>query len=133
MTTTQRDAISSPATGLSIHNSTNKTDNIYNGEWTDVLAGNNVVEKISNKTTTTTASVTETNLVTTGTWTLTLPSANLIGKVYYMLVKDSGTITIDPESTDTINGLSTMTVTGPYLAITIKKIAATEWAVFGTN
>lgn len=133
MTTTQRDAISSPATGLSIHNSTNKTDNIYNGEWTDVLAGNNVVEKISNKTTTTTASVTETNLVTTGTWTLTLPSANLIGKVYYMLVKDSGTITIDPESTDTINGLSTMTFTGPGLAITIKKISATEWWVFGTN
>lgn len=135
MTSTQRDAISSPANGLEVYNSTLTTNSLYNGEWSNTKTSNQDIEKISNYTAITTASVLDNTITTTGTWTLTLPSACPTGKVYWILKKDTGTITIDPESTDTINGSSTFALsgTGTYLAVKVVKIASGAWAVMSTN
>lgn len=135
MTSTQRDAISSPANGLEVYNSTLTTNSLYNGEWSNTKTSNQDIEKISNYTAITTASVLDNTITTTGTWTLTLPSACPTGKVYWILKKDTGTITIDPESTDTINGSSTFSLTGSgtYLAVKVVKIASGAWAVMSTN
>jgi len=51
MTTTERDAITSPATGLEVYNTTTNKFNFYNGSaWTVLLSGTSAVNSVSGTT-----------------------------------------------------------------------------------
>ncbi len=99
MTTTQRDAISSPATGLQIYNTTLNCINTYNGvNWT----GSTIVSSAG------TLTIAHGNFYsftgTTTTWTLPAISATVTGIMNKIVIKNrgSGAITLNSNSGSTI-------------------------------
>jgi len=122
-TGTQRDAISSPATGLLAYNSDNRAISQYNGtNWTNdliVSAAGTLTLKQGN------------DYVfngTTTTWTLPAISANVIGRQNRILIKNigSGAITLNTASGNTLY------TTAATNTITINAGAACELLPDGT-
>lgn len=103
MTTTQRDAIVSPATGLVIYNTTVNSLQLYNGSnWSTLGTVNSYSEKSANYTITN-----EDNTIncTANTFTVTLPTAvGITGKKYTITNTGSGIITLATTSSQTIQG-----------------------------
>ena len=83
------------------------------------------------KTATYTASATDYVIdCTSGTFTVSLPTAvGITGRVYVIKNSGTGTITIDPNGAQTIDGLSAYTLAVRYESITIMSNGA-NWIVF---
>lgn len=126
MTETQRDAISSPATGLMIYQ-TDNTPGLYTyggASWSVVSGGSSVArQKTTGATTLTGTDDQSVILGGAGTYNLTLPTSPELGQVVTMgntnnnvtlvftgksLVKLSGTVATNSVSLNTINGISVM-------------------------
>ena len=107
MTTTQRDAISSPATGLEVYNTTTSKFNYYNGSsWTAVGSG---LSTATLSTGSTLSVGTEYHANTaTAAFTATLPSAPVDGShIRIVDVKatfDTNNLTVSRGGSDTIEG-----------------------------
>lgn len=103
MTTAERDAIVSPATGLVIYNTTVNSLQLYNGSnWSTLGIVNSYSEKSANYTITN-----EDNTIncTANTFTVTLPTAvGITGKKYTITNTGSGIITLATTSSQTIQG-----------------------------
>ena len=72
---------------------------------------------------------------TSGAFTLALPaSAGISGRSYIIQKVDASAnaITIDPNASETINGVSTLSLDGPYDWVAIRS-DGTNWLVEGTN
>ena len=67
--------------------------------------------------------------VTSGTFTITLPSAvSIPGRVYTLKNSGSGTITVDGSTTETIDGSLTVKLLSRFSAITIQSDGA-NWVI----
>ncbi len=105
----------------------------------DVTTGVVTVSKMSGgakfnyvaKTATYTAAATDYFIdCTANTWTLSLPTAvGIAGQVYVIKNSGTGTITVDPASTQTIDGDSTFILAVQYESISIISDGA-NWKVF---
>lgn len=105
MTTTQRNAISSPATGLLIYNTTNATFERYNGSQWDRIGTTPYASLSANTTLDGTHSTVYVD-TSGGSKTITLPDATTCPGREYVIVKAhaSNTLTIARTSAQTING-----------------------------
>jgi hypothetical protein len=127
MTTTQRDAISSPANGLVLYNSTtNKLTGRENGAWVEYGTGGSSGYTISNKTSNYTETATSGEIVLTcdassAAFTVTLATtASNTSKVTIKKVDSSAnTITIDGNGTQTIDGALTIQLAAQYESVTL--------------
>ena len=107
MTTTQMNAISSPATGLQVYNTTTSSNNLYDGTGWKQNATLGYVDKSANYTILTTDEIIN---CTTAAITITLPTAvGASGKNYTIINSTSGDVTINTTSSQTIGNLNTAT------------------------
>lgn len=128
MTETQKNAISTPATGLVIYQ-TDGTEGLYENTSTGwrILyntpsGGSGITRSVNNISTTTTAgSAASTDYVylISGTTTLTLPTA--VGNTNRYTLKNVGTntVTINTTSSQTIDGSTSITMAVQYTAIDV--------------
>jgi len=90
--------------------------------WLDTASNGTVVETYNISTVSESATLTNshTTLICSGTITLTLPAAaGNVGKVYHIHNKFTGTVTIDGNGAETINGSTTAVISVQYNAVTI--------------
>jgi hypothetical protein len=136
MTTTQRDAIVSPATGLEIYNTTTNSNNFYNGTaWEDTklvttnrqAASYTLVLGDANK-------LVEMNVATANNLTVPLNStvAYSVGTQILISQYGAGQTTVVATGGVTIrsNG-GKLKLSGQYSGATLIKIATDEWYCFG--
>jgi hypothetical protein len=136
MTTTQRNAIASPAAGLQIYNTTTNTNDIYNGAaWSSepLIVTNRqtanytlVIGDIGE--------LVESNVATANTLTVPLNSsvAFPIGTKIDVAQYGAGQTTITATSGVTIRSFSgALKIAGQYGAATLVKIGTDEWYCFG--
>lgn len=105
-------------------------------EWGDNGGANVYTAPIRTVTGTNTVGIQDTYVrVTSGTFTLTLSSAaTRVGKIPPLIINNpgAGTVTIDAEGTETINGSLTYSLTtGKYVQLIAS--SATTWDVVGSN
>ena len=78
----------------------------------------------------TTLKLTDRIILCTGTFTITLPKASLAhNKIYHIKNVDTGTITIDGNGSDTIDGQTTQVLPIQYQSLSIVS-DGTEWLIF---
>ncbi|MCB0421151.1 MAG: hypothetical protein KDD61_09145 [Bdellovibrionales bacterium] len=137
MTESQRDAISSPAEGLTIFNSDTSKINIYSGSsWGD-LSGGSGDWTYTAKTTTYTAATNDfiNANATSGGFTITLPaSSGNSGKRIGVRKSDSSSnaVTVDGNSSETINGYLTYVLKAQNDVIYIES-DGTNWLVVNSQ
>ena len=129
MTQTQRDAISTPANGLSVYNSTTNANNFYNSSaWVrDATWG--YIAKTANYTALTTDYTID---CTSGTFTVTLPTAvGSPGRVYIITNSGAGTITIATTSSQTFTNITATPTTLTMAALGTYQVQSTgaNWVV----
>jgi len=123
MTTTQRNAIVTPATGLIVYDNTLLSLYQFNGTaWVAVGAGGGSTKSINSVSTNTAAgssASTDYFYFASGTINITLPTA--VGNNNYYTIKNvgTGTITIDTTSSQTIDGSLTAPIKVQYLSLTL--------------
>jgi hypothetical protein len=130
MTTTQRDAIGTPATGLQLYNTTNNTNDTYDGVgWKQQATWGYIA-----KTATYTALSTDYTIdCTSGTFTVTLPTAvGISGRIYVVKNSGTGSITVDANASETIDGALTYILGTQYKYVIIQSTGA-AWVVIGNN
>lgn len=79
------------------------------------------VRGVATKTTTYTATADDGLLLCNGTFTVTLPAASSLGAGFVYQIKNigTGTVTIDPNGAETIDGQSTVAIANQYWSLTI--------------
>ena len=108
MTTTQRTAIATPATGLNVYDNTTNTNYVYNGTSWGVVVANNYIASAIDITATSAHNIIE--LTATGK-TVTLPTAvGITGRQYIIKLTAAGVATIDGNGTETIDGNLTVNI-----------------------
>jgi hypothetical protein len=123
MTTAQRNAIASPATGLIVYDNTLLSLYQFNGTaWVAVGAGGGSTKSINSVSTNTAAgssASTDYFYFASGTINITLPTA--VGNNNNYVIKNVGTdtITIDTTSSQTIDGSLTAPIKVQYLSLTL--------------
>lgn len=125
MTTVQKNAISSPATGLIVYDTDMNALNIYRGTiWSQIAVSMSIVSKTANYTVTTDDYTID---CTSGTFTVTLPTAaSIAGRVYVIKNSGSGTITIACNGAETIDGSTTKVLSVQYNSFTLQS-NGTNW------
>ena len=113
MTTTQRDAVASPATGLMVYNTTTNAFNFYNGaSWTAVGSGLSTAT-LSSASTLSVSTEYHTD-TSSAAFTATLPSAPADGShIRIVDVKatfDTNNLTVNRGGSDTIQGSTSLTL-----------------------
>jgi hypothetical protein len=125
LTTTQKNAISTPASGLQVYDNTLNQLSYYNGSaWVGLVA-----VTLRNVTATDTfATANETINCTANTFTVNLPTAvGIQGTTYTLVNSGTGTITLDGNGTETINGSTTIDL-AQYTSRTVQS-DNTNWIV----
>jgi len=123
MTTTQRNAIVTPATGLVVYDNTLLSLYQFNGTaWVAVGAGGGSTKSINSISTNTAAgslASTDYFYFASGTINITLPTAVGNNNNYVIKNVGTGTITIDTTSSQTIDGSLTAPIKVQYLSLTL--------------
>ena len=119
VTTTNRNAISSPATGLTIYNTTTNSIEFYNGSSWTITTASKSINVVSVNTSAGSASSTDYVYLASGTINITLPTA--VGNQNLYTIKNVGTgvITVDTTSSETIDGSLTAPIRVQYLSLTL--------------
>lgn len=130
MTTTQQDAVTSVDNGLFIYNTTRTEPRYYNGvAWAGVLSPPYIAK-------TTTYGILSTDYTidcTSGTFTVTLPTAvSITGREYIIKNSGAGVITVATTSSQTIDGATTYSLPTQYKQVTIQSNGA-NWLVISNN
>jgi hypothetical protein len=135
MTSTQRNAIISPATGLVVHQ-TDTIESLYLNEstgWKRVLNEDDlIVAPYTTKTATYTATASDSTIEfnTASAVTLNLPTAvGISGKIYFIKNINTGIVTVDANSTQTIDGQLTRTL-ARYESLRIQSNGS-NWVIIG--
>jgi hypothetical protein len=123
MTTAQRNAIVTPATGLIVYDNTLLSLYQFNGTaWVAVGAGGGSTKSINSVSTNTAAgssASTDYFYFASGTINITLPTAVGNNNNYVIKNVGTGTITIDTTSSQTIDGSLTAPIKVQYLSLTL--------------
>jgi hypothetical protein len=126
MTTTEKNAISTPAAGLVVYDNTLTALNVYNGtSWVALGASTSSAYSVASVTTTYSETATSgTKIIkadtTSGAFTINLPTA--VGNTATIIIKKvagSGALTIDGNGTETIDGGTTAIINKVYESITL--------------
>ena len=75
-----------------------------------------------------TATLEDTVILATGTFTITLPTSRGAGKVFFIKNASTGTITIDGSGTDTIDGGATASI-GSYVCRQLIDSSKGNWSI----
>ena len=129
MTTTQKNAIGTPASGLQVYDTTLNELNYYNGSaWVGLVAGGGGLSLRNVSSTDTFATANETINCTANTFTVNLPTAvGIQGTTYTLINSGSGTITLDANGTEKINGSLTIDLV-QYVSRTVQS-DNTNWII----
>ena len=123
MTTTQRNAIVTPVTGLIVYDNTLLSLYQFNGTaWVAVGAGGGSTKSINSVSTNTAAgssASTDYFYFASGTINITLPTAVGNNNNYVIKNVGTGTVTIDTTSSQTIDGSLTAPIKVQYLSLTL--------------
>jgi len=130
LTTTQRDAIASPASGLQIYNTSTGLNNVYDGVSWKPIPTLGYVAKTANYTATATD---YTINCTSGTFTITLPTAaSIAGRIYVIKNTGAGSITVATTSSQTIDGGASYTLGTANKYVQVQSDGA-NWIVIANN
>ena len=131
MTTTQKNAIGTPSSGLQVYDSTLNQLSYYNGTaWVGLVAsgGGGGLSLRNVSSTDTFATANETINCTANTFIVNLPTAiGIQGTTYTLVNSGSGTITLDANGTETINGSLTIDLV-QYVSRTVQS-DNTNWII----
>jgi hypothetical protein len=124
MTTTEKNAIGTPAAGLVVYDNTLTALNVYNGTSWVTLGASSAYSVASVTTTYSETATSGTKIIkadtTSGAFTINLPTA--VGNTATIIIKKvagSGALTIDGNGTETIDGGTTATINKVYESITL--------------
>ena len=126
MTTTQKNAIASPARGLNVYDTTTNTNETYNS----VSWAKGAFWGLVSATSTYTILTTDYTInCPSGTFSVNLPTAvGISGRVYHIKNSGTGTITVDGNGTETIDGSLTEVMSIQYQSLTVQSDGA-NWII----
>lgn len=132
MTTTQRNAISSPATGLQVFNTTTNELEFYNGTaWTAIGGSTNTVTTVATTFTAASANIILAN-ATSAAFTITLPAAASSTNLEYTIKKTDSSVnavTVKGNASETIDGSNTQILSSQYQSITVVCDGTSWWVI----